>query len=62
MTESREVVQYCPCGCVAYLSASEIRDLGASKQLEDIKAGKKLDAVILPSRLCATCHCERSEP
>ena len=55
MSEPREPVQFCPCGCVAYYTVEQIKQAGGEKQLEDIKAGRKLDAVILPTSRCGSC-------
>jgi len=52
-------VQFCPCGCVYNLKVSEIRAMGAGRQLDAIDSGRKLDAVILPSNKCEQCASER---
>lgn len=54
--EERQVVQFCPCGHIAWLTRDEIIQKGSQKQLEAIENGTKLDAVILQSTECRTCH------
>jgi hypothetical protein len=57
------VVQCCPCGHVYQLRRSELIELIGTTQLDEIAAGQKLDAPILPSSLCEECkeECERQD-
>lgn len=53
------VVQFCPCGHVYNMRRSEVVELIGTTQLDDIAAGKKLDAPILSSDDCDDCKYER---
>lgn len=55
-SDERQIVQYCPCGHIAWLTRDEIIQKGSQKQLEAIENGTKLDAVILHSTECGACH------
>ena len=46
------VVQFCPCGCVSYMTKEEIITLDGENQLNDTN---KLDAPIFHSSKCPDC-------
>jgi hypothetical protein len=52
-------VQFCPCGHSYRMGLSKVIKLGGAAQMEEIKAGVKLDAVIFHSSDCDDCKEER---
>jgi hypothetical protein len=56
LTQSHQLVQFCPCGHTYYLSIESIVALGGQKQLDRIAFDQKLDAVCFDSERCEVCE------